>query len=374
MTLPNMMLDDHDWQRLARYVAGETSGDERESTRAWLESDAARRELHARMKEAWDVARVDESRWDSRRSWDRMRARLESREIPSLRTDAARPHIAHYRAFAPASERSWWRGLGAIAAGAVVVIGGVAVAKAVTERRAAQLAQAPAIVPQMNEIFTRRAQRATVHLSDGSKITLNVDSRLRYPQEYGQASRDIYLEGEAFFEVAHRTAPFVVHTTQGSVRDIGTRFVVSAYPNSSDTKVVVSDGAVVISPRGTTGPRDSGPHPTSVPATDSLILTSSTLGIINGGKLQMSGGVGVADHLAWMDGRLVFVGAPLDDVVQRLSRWYDIDVRLGDKSLAQVQFSGTFRSENPDNVLSLLSASAGARLTRSGSAYVLTAR
>src|SRR5688500_4901794 len=80
MILPNPMLDDRDWQRLARYVAGESTGDEAESTRAWLESDAARRELHARMQEVWELARVNESRWDARRSWDRMSMRLELAE------------------------------------------------------------------------------------------------------------------------------------------------------------------------------------------------------------------------------------------------------------------------------------------------------
>ena len=88
----------------------------------------------------------------------------------------------------------------------------------------------------------------------------------------------------------------------------------------------------------------------------------------------MSDGVEVADHLAWMEGRLVFVGAPLSEVTQRLSRWYDIDVRLADESLEKVRFSGTFQTENPGYVLNLLAASAGARLSRSGAAYVLTAR
>lgn len=298
-------------------------------------------------REIWDLTEPKRVEWDSRAAWSRIEKKLDGRRSiggPRQSFEVLMPKAAsRTRVFA-------------LAATLVLAVGSVA-GYEVMQRRAEseRLALAAKPVP-MNEVVTRRAQRAAIQLVDGTKITLNVDSRLRYAQSYGSANRVVELEGEAFFEVAHMDSlPFVVRTSHAAVRDISTRFVVSAYAAQSETRVVVADGAVVL----------------AVPS-DSVTLSGSTLGVASAGKLQTTSDVDVTDHVAWTEGRLVFVGAPLGEVVQRLSRWYDIDVRLADAKLADVRFSGTFRSENPEYVLRLMAASAGARLRRSGAAWVVS--
>jgi transmembrane sensor len=379
------MIDDRDWERLARFITGEAAPDEAASTHVWLEADNARREVYERMRHTWELAKVDPSQWNSRAAWRHVAPHLSNAAIPtSAEGERATPRgHARVKLTRVSGNNRWhpsrWSVAAGIAAGLVILAGGVLSPRILGDRRAAAARiGAAAKAETMNEVVTRRAQRATIQLADGTRITLNVDSKLRYPQGYGVSSRDLHLEGEAFFDVAHGTIPFVVHTAQGVARDVGTRFVVTAYPSTNDTRVVVSDGMVVLTSHDSA--RNSTAMAESVAATaaaerDSVVLTSATLGVASpNGEVRMSEGIDVADHLAWIEGRLVFVGAPLGEVVQRLSRWYDIDVRLADASLESVRFSGTFQTENPGYVLNLLAASAGAKLARSGAAYVLSAR
>jgi len=98
---------------------------------------------------------------------------------------------------------------------------------------------------------TRRSQTAVLELPDGSRLMLGPASRLRLAAD-GSAfragtARDVYLEGEAYLEVKHDAArPFRVHTAAGVVEDIGTEFLVSAYPEAPGMRVVVATGAVAL--------------------------------------------------------------------------------------------------------------------------------
>ena len=358
------MIDDRDWERLARYVTGESSQDEAESTKRWLEGDSARERIYEGMKAGWEAASedgneygVESPQWNTQAAWAKALPRLTA--APATHATPAsrmkrRPAWSVYR----------WP-IGIAAAIAVIVAGGIILRVATNNaaRRAVQRAAAP-----MNEVATRRGQRATIQLVDGTRIALNVDSRIRYAQTYGTSTRELYLEGEGFFDVAHSTVPFVVHTAHGVVRDIGTRFLMSDYAGGagSGVQVVVAEGVVSLAPVASTAQGTKR---------DFATLTASMLGrVTSEGAIEMARDVDVADYIAWTEGRLVFAQTPLRDVVQRLSRWYDIDVRLGDDELASVPYTASLTNENPDYVLRLLAASANARLKRRGQAYVLYSR
>lgn len=335
------MMHDRHWERLARCVTGESSVDEQESTKRWVESDAARAQEYEKMREVWAVAKDDDgARWNTASAWSQVARKVTRRSTP-------RAHAS--LEFAPVS-RGWryqWM-IGAAAAVVMVIVGAFATRYAISRQAAQELARQAAA--PMNEVATRRSQRATLQLVDGTRITLNVDSRIRYPQTYGMQNREIYLEGEGYFEVAHSAVPFVVHSAHGTVRDVGTRFVMSDY---SGLEVAVAEGQVTL---------------------NATPLGAAMLGKVKSdGSVEVARDVDVADRLAWTEGRLVFAQEPLGTVVQRLSRWYDIDVRLGggDSVLARVPFTASLTNENPESVLRLLAQAANARLERRGSAFVL---
>jgi ferric-dicitrate binding protein FerR (iron transport regulator) len=213
----------------------------------------------------------------------------------------------------------------------------------------------------MREVATVRAQRAQLRLRDGTRVTLGVDSRLRYSQAFATATtRDVYLEGEAYFEVARDTLrPFRVHAGDAVTRVLGTRFGVRAYAEERGVRVVVAEGKVALARAAAAAP-------------DVVLGRGDLADLKIGAPPVIRHGVDVSSYLAWVDGRLAFTDTPLGEVVLRLSRWYDLDVRLGDPSLANDPYTMSLRGdEPPEHVLRVIAAAVGARLERRGTAYVI---
>ena len=195
----------------------------------------------------------------------------------------------------------------------------------------------------MRVISTATGQRADIRLSDGSRVALGVASRLRLAPDFGERSRDVYLDGTAYFDVVHDTTrPFRVHTPTAVTQDVGTRFVVTAYQESGSTQVVVAEGAVTLR-----APTDSAAHAVQLGA-------GSLARITREGTPVMVRAVDPAQYMAWMDGRLVFHDTPLSDVVAELHRWYDEDIRLGDSTLARLPFSASFDVESFDQSVQVI--------------------
>ena len=212
-------------------------------------------------------------------------------------------------------------------------------------------------VAAMREFVTMRGQRAVFRLIDGSEVILGMESRLRVPRSYGTARRDVYLEGEAYFTVMHEdTRPFVVHTAHGTIRDIGTRFSVRAYPDDAVERVVVAEGAVAV----------------GTDIADERTLTAGQLAMVSpAGAVSVADRVDVDYELAWTRGELHFRNTPLSLATRRLGRWYDIDIRLADSALAGRPVSGTYAGEPLDQVLTLIAAAVGARFERRGADVVI---
>jgi transmembrane sensor len=217
---------------------------------------------------------------------------------------------------------------------------------------------------QMTELVTRRGQRADLLLPDGSRVTLGVGSRLRYPTRYAGSSRDLYLDGEAYFEVAHDAAkPFRVHTARGVAEDLGTAFGIRAY-GAGELDVVVAEGAVVL--------RNTGQNAVT---RDTVVLTQADLGHVDAeGRISRTPNVDIDAYLAWRQGKLVFHDTPVREVLHRLSLWYDIDLVLADGTIAERPFTASFDHEPVDRVLDVLALTMRLRYERRGSLRLVVAR
>lgn len=212
----------------------------------------------------------------------------------------------------------------------------------------------PAASRPMRVVATSRGQRAQIQLDDGTQVILGVDSRIRIGRDFGVKTRDVYLDGAAYFHVAHADAtPFEVHTANAVTRDVGTRFVVRAYPEDNRTAVVVTEGSVAL--QSTNGAE----RPT--------LLTRDDLGVLIAG--QSAASVSVVDparYTAWMRGQLVFRDTPLQGVVRELDRWYDADVELGDSSLVNVPLSASFEVESLAEAIATITTVLPLRAERRG--------
>jgi transmembrane sensor len=244
--------------------------------------------------------------------------------------------------------RTTW--LLATAASLFIAVGGVAAWQFALSQKTATVASAGS---PMREFRTARGQRATVVLLDGTRVVLGVDSRLRVaPLESGR--RDIYLDGEAVFDVADdETRPFVVHAGTAVMRDLGTTFSVRAYP-AEPVRVVVASGLVAI--------RD-----TSRPAAREALLSAGDAGWLHeDGSTEIERGIDPSPYMAWTEGRLVFRRAPLGEVVVQLQRWFDVQIAVKDSALLQATVNASFDGDKLDDALQLLAGSLDARVERRG--------
>jgi ferric-dicitrate binding protein FerR (iron transport regulator) len=192
---------------------------------------------------------------------------------------------------------------------------------------------APAVA-QLRQAVTDRGQKLKIELLDGTQVTLNANSKLKFPEQFAGGTREVYLTGEAYFQVAHDAAhPFIVHTPVASTRVLGTSFNVKLTPdNSAEVTLVegkVEVGGVLLKPNQQAIARSQG-EPVQVRDVD------------------------VAAFVDWKDNILRFDNMPLREAVAVLEDWYGVEITLEDP-LSTCTISATYRKETLKNVLTSIS-------------------
>jgi ferric-dicitrate binding protein FerR (iron transport regulator) len=208
---------------------------------------------------------------------------------------------------------------------------------------------------EMEIITTRRGQRTTLRLGDGTRVHLNAASMIKIPADFGDSTRDVYLKGEAYFEVTHNPQkPFLVHTPTAYTKVLGTKFGVKAYPEDTRVQVVVKEGRVALDLSAT-------------PDTTHNKIIKNHMGVLSPkGSLKISEVKELSSYLGWKDGRLVFKSTPFREMVPKLERWYDINIAVVDSSLNSRQMTASFKDEPVSEVLKIIALSLDAGYDRKG--------
>lgn len=192
---------------------------------------------------------------------------------------------------------------------------------------------------------TSGRQKSTITLSDGSTIQLNSKSKLVYPEKFEGNVREVTLEGEAFFDVAHNdNMPFLVKSGAVITRVLGTSFNVRAYPEDNEIKVAVATGKVSVIKNS----RDEK-------VWDPLFLTPNEVANYDpsSGRLVKEAH-DISELIAWKDGMLLFNDKNFFEVAKILERWYDIKVIIGNPKLKSCSFRGKFKNPSLQKVLDAL--------------------
>lgn len=214
-----------------------------------------------------------------------------------------------------------------------------------------------------NSLLVPYGRRSRVQLEDGTVVILNAGSRLVYPAAFKDNKREVYLEGEAFFDIApNAQSPFFVYASGIETEVLGTTFNVSAYPDDAQQNLVLVSGSVRLHLRehGLFGKHAQQLEP-------SQMATVSP----KGGDLQVSR-VNVMTYTAWKDGRLLFVRTPMKDILKKLTRYYNIQLDLASTQPGLETCSGDLDlEENLDDVLDVICATNSLRYERHGQRIVL---
>ncbi len=189
-----------------------------------------------------------------------------------------------------------------------------------------------------NEIEVPYGQMSKVNLSDGSSIWLNSGTTLKYPTAFNDEQREVFINGEAYFEVAKdESCPFVVTSNNFSVKVLGTSFNVTSYPDENTSNVTLVEGKIKLF---------------SEEKKWSAILKPGQSADLSEGEITEISKVDTDFFTSWKNGKISFRQESFNSIASKLERWYNTKILFTDQSLKALKFSGTLIKNKPvDQVL-----------------------
>lgn len=183
-----------------------------------------------------------------------------------------------------------------------------------------------------NTLIVPFGKRSEIVLSDGSKVWLNSGSKLTFPAHFTEDKREVYLEGEAVFDVAHRQQqPFVVKSEHIEIEVLGTLFNVSNYKDDAAVYTVLQSGSIQINLTDAKFFKNQ----------KSIKIIPGTLATFDKEEKAIKTNLVVTEpYFSWRDGIFIFKNDSLKSIMKKISRYYNVDVVINDKDLANETFSG----------------------------------
>ena len=216
--------------------------------------------------------------------------------------------------------------------------------------------------PISKTTMVRNGSTSLITLSDGTRVRLNAGSKLIYPVHFSNTSREVTLEGEAFFEVTQSaSAPFLVHAGKIKVRVLGTRFNIKAYKEDADIETTLISGKVQVMMNDDEEKKITlSPHEklTVINEPEIKAVRVSTPDVSNELRYQVQELPPAVDNsfveTAWLNNKLVLNNEDFENVARQLERKYNVTVHFDNNALKQEHISGVFEKEDIAQVLEIL--------------------
>jgi ferric-dicitrate binding protein FerR (iron transport regulator) len=310
---------------IVRAMENSLSKEEHASLQAWLEEDAANSRYYDEIRKTWDLTATADTDFvpDTARNWERFQRQIQ-----------------------PVKRISPYRNAFRIAA-TFLLLAGAGTAYFLLN-------------PREIIVQTAAMEKKEVVLPDGSKVFMNQNSRLHYASNLAGAERAVYLEGEAFFDVAHEQArPFVVYANHTQTQVLGTTFDIKAY-DSQPVEVAVLTGKVAVSRK------------TEEKSASRLVLTSGRKAIFKTDKQLEEIAISDPNLMAWKENVLRFNNIQIKDVISTLESYYNVKIVIEDSTVAHLDYRGDF-FDNPklENVLDVVASTAETTWSKEQGVYHL---
>ncbi|OQP45736.1 hypothetical protein A4R26_09595 [Niastella populi] len=245
---------------------------------------------------------------------------------------------------------------------------------------------AAGLAGKKNEVSTRNGSKTTITLPDGSKVWLNAGSVLTYNKDFGGDIREVELSGEAFFDVVPATSPataqkvpFIIHTQHIDIRVLGTAFNVKSYPGDKHTETSLVHGKVEVMIHNR--PEEKivlHPNEKLVVKNEEAVepvagkpAAPDTEPLVSLSKLTYSDADSMIVETAWVQNKLAFNNESLLQVVEKMERWYNVEIEIRDEKVRAERISGTFENETIQQALDYLSISTPFQYSMQGNKVII---
>ena len=202
-------------------------------------------------------------------------------------------------------------------------------------------------------------------LPDGTLVSLNSDTQLKYPKRFGKDTREVTIEGEAFFEVKpNKHKPFIIHAGNAQIKVLGTSFNVSAYPRARLVEVIVETGKVQVSNKLNVTKQ-----------TDELILDPGDKGtLVYSSNALLKTTNQDPNFMAWKTHNLIFRATSLSEVIGNLEKVYKVNIRLDDPKLNGLLLTAHFNDYPLDFILKVIETTFQMETQKIDGQYILKAK
>jgi len=329
------------WPLIISYLDNSIDEESSEILNRWLDkSDENKRTLDA-LQRIWNSTEVNsqnfiQDQFNKEEDWKKVASR-----IKQMDSEEKRNRTLHFRKLRKRHQNI--SNLIKVAALVLVSVTSVFLTLKYAPQPADQYSE-----PVFNEIATNPGERANIELGDGTKVTLNVASKLTLPEKFSTQRREVELYGQAYFDVkSERNRPFYIRTENGLVEVIGTSFDVRAIPGEDDMLVAVREGTVEL--RRLDDDENK------------LVINGGYMGTISLSNGRLS--VKLIDdpdiYFGWMEGRLIFKNTPIANVFAHIERWFDVTVEYDhtDHNLLSKLFTADLKTRSVNDVMKIIQIS-----------------
>ncbi len=215
----------------------------------------------------------------------------------------------------------------------------------------------------MNEVATKKGSKSFIKLPDGTQVWLNADSKLTFKENFGNKTREVSLNGEAFFDVFHDAEhPFIIHTGKADIKVLGTTFNIRNYAvdrtmeatlikgkievtltDRPDEKIIIHPQEKIIISKESSLALNAKPQTiNNIPAVRKVILTTVTF------KDTLIAETG------WMKDKMVFVNQPLEKIAEELERKFAVTIIFKNDKVKEYRYTGVFEKETLSEIFQII--------------------
>jgi len=331
-----------DWEILVNHLTGISTETEEKKLSEWISENEEHRILYERIKELWISEPKAARRPDTEKALSLVLSRI--RQSSTARQGTLiplRPQSRISQAFSVASRSYAIR----VAAAIVVAVGAIYLFTILTSNRE----------PERTSVTFSSMQ--SLRLPDGTKVTFDVGSSFTYPKEFGGADgREVFLKGEAYFEVAKdEKQPFVIHADGGRIEVLGTKFNVRAWETDHHVVVAVKEGKVSFQSENNQN------------ANDVVFLGENTMSkLVRGASPTPPEHIDISGILSWMKKEIYFQNTPVPEVLHQLERWYGVTIESADSTLLKSNITVFIENKPLRENLHLISVTMNVRYEQQG--------
>ncbi|MDL5049913.1 FecR domain-containing protein [Oscillatoria amoena NRMC-F 0135] len=304
---------------IGKYLSHQCTPDEARMIEAWIGESTENKGLFVRLKNMWDetgqvrpAAEVQETE----AAWQKVRSRVQQNTATQQPKRKSLSYI-----------------LTRAAAAAIIILG-------VVSFYVINYNSSSETVVKMVEISTQKGEKRQLALADGSTVWLNAESTIKYPEDFSGSTREVYVDGEAYFEVKRdETKPFMVHTGELITKVLGTSFNVMAYPDNDVIAVALDEGKV------------------AVYSDSNLVeLLPGNMAVYGKTSHRLQSMPMPDKHNEWRKNVMDLNNVTLAQATATVNRWFNTNVVIDDKKLETCRITASFNNPTLDEVIEILSS------------------